>query len=723
MGKIRALDPSVVNKIAAGEIIISPVNALKEILENSIDAGATMLEILVRDGGIKLLQVSDNGCGIQLDDFPLLCERFATSKLTNFQDLENIATYGFRGEALASISHIARLSVTTKTNDEQCAYKVSYNEGKMVDKPKPVAGKNGTSIHVEDLFYNIPSRLRALKTPNEEFTRILDVVGRYGIHSKGIGFSCKKFGDSSYSITLKPDFTTIDRIRSIYGNNVATSIIGFEMDSNENLGLTKVSGYISTSNLNNKKSVQPIFFINDRLVTCDPLRRAIYNTYTNYLPKGTRPFIYLSINISPPSVDVNVHPTKREVRFLHQDEIIDEITTSINDQLSKLDTTRTFNRGVMMSKPLSDNSSTKYSQTATPATTHPMNSSQTSQRRYENKLVRVDSSQAKITSFLKSSQYNPAEYISASQHIDKKSNTASDNNKDKAIPIDLNDDVNITRSQSLRDESQSNTYSMLSKERVTVNLTSIESLRNQVDMSAHKELTEIFAGSNYIGIVDYYKRLLTIQFDLKLFLVDYGAICNELFYQIGLTDFANFGTVQLQTQDTEQLSIRNILKTLNLAETKIDEISSQLVEMKEMLWEYFSIEIIENESHVAFLKTIPLLLKGYTPPLSKLPLFIYRLGTIVNWNSEQECLDGILKQIALFYIPEIIMEVSSSSESPKGEKHSNTENAHKKEELSEKIEHVIYPCLKRRFLAPSSIVDDVIEIANLPGLYKVFERC
>lgn len=727
MARIKALDPSVVNKIAAGEIIISPVNALKEMMENSIDAGATMLDILVRDGGIKLLQISDNGSGIMQQDLPLLCERFATSKLTEFQDLENIATYGFRGEALASISHIARLSVTTKTAEDACAWKVSYNEGAMIDKPKPIAGKDGTTILVEDLFYNIPSRLRSLKSPNEEYTRILDVVGRYGIHSKSIGFSCKKFGDSNYTITLKPNYTTVDRIRSIYGNNVASNTIPFEMKPNEEIGLLEVKGYISTPNLNAKKSIQPIFFINNRLVTCDPLRRAIYNVYSNYIQKGNRPFIYLDISIDPPSVDVNVHPTKREVRFLNQNEIIDEITMHIHNELSKIDTSRTFKKSIVMPKPISEETM-KFSQPQSHTSSTSQATSQANPKRYENKLVRIDSSQSKITSFLKSSQYNPADKIKttpvpAKDLFIKDDQSEDDEGDDDDVEkSDQDEEANTPKEQKKLSEPaqivSDKGYTIVSKERVTVNLTSIQNLRNKVDNSAHRELTDIFANSTFIGVVDFNRRLLTMQYDLKLFLVDYGSICNELFYQIGLTDFANFGKIYLESSDPSDTKIAKLLQMFDLEQSKLEEVVNQLFDMREMLDEYFSLEIYKNDDDEVILKSVPLLLKGYTPPLSKLPLFLYRIGTLVNWESEEECLGGILKQIALFYVPEIVLD-----EEEQDDEEVKISKVKKTEEISEKLEHVLFPCIKRRFLAPSSLLTEVMEIANLPGLYKVFERC
>jgi DNA mismatch repair protein MLH1 len=153
--RIQQLSEDVVNKIAAGEIIVAPVHALKELIENAVDAGSTALEILVKDGGLKLLQISDNGCGIDKDDMAILCERFTTSKLREFEDLQSIGTYGFRGEALASISHIAHLSVTTRTKESSCAWKAQYSDGKLVPakpgqsaEPKAIAGRPGTQITV-----------------------------------------------------------------------------------------------------------------------------------------------------------------------------------------------------------------------------------------------------------------------------------------------------------------------------------------------------------------------------------------------------------------------------------------------------------------------------------------------------------------------------------------------------------------------------------------------
>lgn len=788
-GRIKALDVNVVNKIAAGEIIISPVNALKEMLENSIDAGATMIDVLVKDGGIKVLQISDNGCGIDKEDLPILCERFTTSKLTDFEDLESISTYGFRGEALASISHIARVVVTTKTKHDKCAWKVSFAGGKMTSDPKPVAGKDGTTILVEDLFYNIPSRLRALRSPNDEYNKILDVLGKYSIHSKGIGFTCKKFGTSNLSLTVKPKFTIQDRIRSIYGNSVASSLISFEVTGDLlDLNIDKVEGQVTDLNFLSKKSTPPIFFINNRLVTCEPLRRSLQQVYQSHLPKGNKPFIYLNILIKPETVDVNVHPTKREVRFLNQDEIIDKVSLDLQQMLMNLDTSRTYKASSLLtgSQPIGNYASTKRDRGPSQATDSFMTlSTQNSNmnkssfnankiKKYDHNLIRTDSTQSKITTFLKSSQFVNEEYPTSNTTAIKETQTTTDLSSDSTESIegnkistltgttirvleegnkendentmkdieeedDQDDDIEVTRIENSnklnssfiadKPNDQKLRYVISPKQRADINLFSIKQLREAVDDSTHRELTTVFANLTYVGVIDEERRLAAIQHDLKLFLVDYGSISYELFYQIGLTDFSNFGRINLNSSSTTDLNIMNVLNALDNIELNTkEEIILKLWTMREMLEEYFCIIITCEEADYSpdkiRITAIPLLLKGYTPPLSKMPYFLYRLGAKVNWEEEKQCFDDILHQIALFYIPEIIPKKEvARNDINEVVSQPNVEHIKRKEDMTSMLEHVLFPCIKKRLLAPRKLLKDVVEIANLPGLYKVFERC
>lgn len=717
--RILPLDKKVVNLIAAGEIIIAPANALKELLENSIDAGATQIEVVVKDGGMKLLQITDNGSGINKEDLPILCQRFTTSKLVEFEDLRSISTYGFRGEALASISHIARLSVITKTKDDSCAWKASYKDGELIggldDGVKPIAGKDGTVLVVEDLFYNIPSRLRALKSKNEEYANILEVISKYLIHVDNVGFSCQKQGGNGLDIMVRSNLSRKERIRSVYGSAIANNLLNVDIKIDEDFrtqfGLLKCQGSVSNTSFENKKSIQPIFFINHRLVVCNPLKRALGALYSTYLPKGHKPFIYLSLEISPQNVDVNVHPTKREVRFLNEDEVVDRIVVSIDDVLSDLDSSRKFLTQQILTnaRKIEDDIEERRNKRTRglveePVTREKKKAIPLSQfkKPYEHEMVRTDHSQTTLNNFVKSF---------SSQ------NTQQTNSAEDSIDID---DVSQDFDSSTILETTTAT-----KEIEPVRLQSIISLKQELQARGNRFLTQIFAQHTYVGIADYEKRLCCIQHDVNLYLVDYASLCSEFFYHIGLADFAAFGKIEIVNEGG--IDILHLLKKEvyeNEEFVKIfcernqikelpdlrDSVQTCFVNMCEMWEEYFSTEIDVSDSFAPKLKSLPLLLKGYIPSWNKLSLFLFRVITKVNWNDEKECLGGILRQFALFYVPEIIYD--------------DVENAkERKMKIGACLENLIMPMIKKKFLATDNLARDVIEIASLPRLYKVFERC
>lgn len=622
----------------------------------------------------------------------ILCERFTTSKLKSFEDLTSIGTYGFRGEALASISHIAHLTVTTKTKDSNCAWRAHYDSGKLIPAkpgqsadPKPTAGRQGTQITVEDLFYNTPTRRRAFRSASEEYNKILDVVSRYAIHCDGVAFSCKKHGESSTTVSTQSNSTTVDRIRQIHGSSVAAELIEFT-SSDEKYGY-RARGWTTNANYHVKKTTL-LLFINHRSVDSNNIRKAIEQTYSTFLPKGGHPFTYLSLEIDPQRVDVNVHPTKREVNFLNEDEIIEKICTDIRTKLGNVDTSRTFMTQTLLPGariPLISAESTG-SNDGTPKPS----SSTPKPKLYENNLVRTDAKTRKITSMLPPSTARGSE-----------------------TPAPASDLV----------------YRSSGREPVNCRLMTVKDLRAEVRDAMHNELTEIFASHTFVGVVDERRRLAAIQGGVRLFLVDYGMVANEYFYQVGLTDFGNFGMIRFQPP-------LNLHKLLALAaehekasststneeddfevQDVVDLVSEQLIARRDMLLEYFSMEI----SPEGELISIPLLLKGYTPSLAKLPRFLLRLGPHVDWNDEKGCFDTFLRELGSYYVPEQLPPSGGPEDTDEG---LGEELKSRRAEIVKVVEDILFPAFRARLIATRPLGKGcVVEIANLKGLYRVFERC
>lgn len=307
MDIIRLLPDNIANQIAAGEVIQRPASAVKELLENSIDAGATHIKLVVKQAGKSLLQVIDNGCGMSETDARMCFEKHATSKIRAAEDLFNIRTMGFRGEAMASIAAIAQVEMKTRPHDAQVGTLIEI-EGMKVLKQEPCQTPEGTSIAVKNLFFNVPARRNFLKSDSVELKNIIEEFQRVALAHPKIGFQL--FSNDYEMYHLKPG-NLKQRIVQLFGDNYAEKIVPVEEQSYA----LHVYGFVGKPEFSKKTRGEQYVFVNNRFIKSPYLNHAVTNAFDQMLPKENFPFYVLFLDIDPAKIDVNVHPAKHEIKF------------------------------------------------------------------------------------------------------------------------------------------------------------------------------------------------------------------------------------------------------------------------------------------------------------------------------------------------------------------------------------------------------------------------
>ncbi len=326
MPKIHILDEATINKIAAGEVIERPASVVKELIENSIDAGASDIRIEVERGGKKLIRVTDNGCGMDREDARVSFVKHSTSKIKKIEDIENVMTMGFRGEALSSICAVAKVEIITKTKDELAGTKVIIQGGKLIGI-SDTGAPDGTSVTVEELFFNTPARKKYMKSDSTELAHIVDVVTRNALGYNDVSFTLLHNGKE---LVHSPASELQDTILHIYGQEVARAMLPVNFSSR----FATVTGAVSKPAVTRGNMDSQSFYINSRSVTSRALGFALRKGYGTLLPHGRFPIAALKISVDTKEVDVNVHPTKNQVRLSHEWEISEAVALAVSAALS-----------------------------------------------------------------------------------------------------------------------------------------------------------------------------------------------------------------------------------------------------------------------------------------------------------------------------------------------------------------------------------------------------
>ncbi|MBR4809500.1 MAG: DNA mismatch repair endonuclease MutL [Bacteroidales bacterium] len=327
MGRLKVLPSSISNMIAAGEVVQRPASVVKELMENAVDAGATRVDVVITDSGRTLIQVIDDGCGMSPSDAVLCFERHATSKIATAADLERILTYGFRGEALASIAAVAEVTLRTRRPQDDTATQVVIGGGEA--RTSSVSAPVGSNFAVRNLFYNTPARRKFLKSDNIEFKHILDEFTRIAIPRPDIAFSLSHNGKEV--LVLRKAKGLKFRILDILGRNVVGEVIDLSADTS----VVRISGFAGRPESARKTLGNQFFFVGGRYFRSPYLHKAVMKAYENFIPEGLTPSYFIFLEVDPSAVDVNIHPTKTEIKFEDDNVIFQVLSACVREALGR----------------------------------------------------------------------------------------------------------------------------------------------------------------------------------------------------------------------------------------------------------------------------------------------------------------------------------------------------------------------------------------------------
>lgn len=328
MGHIHMLDERTINKIAAGEVVERPASVIKELVENSIDAGSTKIDVEIGDGGISYMRITDNGCGMVEEDARLAVLRHATSKIESVDDLFHIASLGFRGEALASIASVSKFRLLTRVESEEMGTEITIHGGHMIDCT-PFGAQPGTSIEVRELFYNTPARRKFLKTERTEASKIQEILGKLALSNPQIAF--KLTINDKIALLTPGNGKMLDTVAALYGYKVSDDVFPLSYEAD---GIT-ITGVVSKPTVLKSSRIWQTIMVNQRIISDKAIFRAIDQSYHALLPKGGHPLVVLQIVVPPETVDINVHPRKSEVKFSDDKPIFKAVYHAILGALDK----------------------------------------------------------------------------------------------------------------------------------------------------------------------------------------------------------------------------------------------------------------------------------------------------------------------------------------------------------------------------------------------------
>lgn len=330
--RIEVLSEHVRNQVAAGEVVERPASVVKELVENALDAGASRIEIALEEGGIRLVRVTDDGCGMPRVDVERSFLPHATSKLREPEDLEHIASLGFRGEALASIGSIARAQILSRPHEVELGWRVE-DEGGRITELVEAGCPAGTTVEVRDLFYNTPARRRFLKRASTEFARCLDVVQRLALAHEGVGFVMTHDGKRVLDVEAEMDLAA--RVRRAFGAELADALVPVE--ASHAGARIRLSGFVAPPRFSRRDTARQMWFLNGRYLRDKVLSRCLKEGYRGFLIEGRQPTAFLHLHLDPSTVDVNVSPTKAEVRFREQRQLFGFCVNALRESVAKTD--------------------------------------------------------------------------------------------------------------------------------------------------------------------------------------------------------------------------------------------------------------------------------------------------------------------------------------------------------------------------------------------------